>query len=406
MKEQDQLKVTMPAGVYAQLRGDLETPMQLTIKNDRIVIQPATSDRLRSSWPAFVWPAAVSLIAAVGVFIYWLYLGVRTIPMTGGVSIASFTIGFGVVCGIGLFVGFFIQSRNDPENRFSKAVYWRNFPVIVVAFAIILGMALLGVFWVLGTLFPGTIFDPFTAILQFFVFMVLANIFMVQMALRINATTLSSLLTIVIVSGVVISMASNGSRRWWQYNLSFLGTKLASNAWQFNLTLVMTALVMVSLVDYLFVQLNAQHRKSWRLTTLRILLTVAALDLGLIGVFPNNAQFHVLHDQVAAFLVTLILILIIGLRWLLPEVSKQFLWGSYAVGVVEFLMNMGFRLFRYPSLTAFEVQGFAIGFAWLLFLFSRLQNLIAEGTVAWPVVVVCEPELEAPQSSQKGQPQD
>ncbi|WP_239061387.1 MULTISPECIES: hypothetical protein [unclassified Lacticaseibacillus] len=394
MKEKSELKVTVPAGVYAQLRGDLETPMQLTIKNDRIVIQPAPADRLRSGRLAFIWPLLVSLVSTVAIFLYWLHIGVHVIPMTGDVSIASFTIGFGVVGGIALFAGFFVQSRNDPDNRFSKAVYWRNFPVILLAFAIILGMALLGTFWVLGTLFPGATFDPFTAVLQVLVFLILANVFMVQMALRINAATLSSLLTIVIVSGAVISMASNGSRQWWQHNLSFLGTKLASNAWQFNLTLVMTALVMISLIDYLFVQLNAQHRKSWRLTTLRALLTLAAIDLGCIGVFPNNAQFHVLHDEIAGMLVTIILIIIIGLRWLLPEVSKEFLWASYAIGVVEFLMNMGFRVFGYPSLTAFEIQGFAIGFAWLLFLFNRLQALIAEGTVAWPIVIECEPDKE------------
>lgn len=396
MKEKSELKVTVPAGVYAQLHGDLDTPMQLTIKNDRIVIQPAPADRLRSGRQAFVWPLVITLISTVAIFLYWLHLGVRVIPMTGDVSIASFTIGFGVVGGIGLFAGFFVQSRNDPDNRFSKAVYWRNFPVIMLSFAIILGMALLGAFWVLGTLFPGATFDPLTAVLQVFVFLILANVFMVQMALRINANTLATLLTIVIVSGAVISMASNGSRRWWQYNLSFLGTKLASNAWQFNLTLMMTALVMITLIDYLFVQLNAQHRKSWRLTTLRVLLTLAAIDLGCIGLFPNNAQFHVLHDEISGMLVTIVLIIIIGLRWLLPEVSKEFLWASYAIGVVEFLMNMGFRVFGYPSLTAFEIQGFAIGFAWLLFLFNRLQALIAEGTVAWPIVIECEPETVKP----------
>ncbi|WP_225350601.1 hypothetical protein [Lacticaseibacillus camelliae] len=125
----------MPAGVYAQLHGDLDTPMQLTIKNDRIVIQPAPADRLRSGRQAFIWPLVVSLISTVVIFLYWLHLGVRVIPMTGDVSVASFTIGFGVVTGIGLFAGFFVQSRNDPDNRFSKAVYWRNFPVIMLAFA-------------------------------------------------------------------------------------------------------------------------------------------------------------------------------------------------------------------------------------------------------------------------------
>ncbi|KLD59001.1 hypothetical protein WP50_21890, partial [Lactiplantibacillus plantarum] len=42
-----------------------------------------------------------------------------------------------------------------------------------------------------------------------------------------NARSLSTILTVVIVSGCVISMAANGQRRWWQHNLSFLGTHAA-----------------------------------------------------------------------------------------------------------------------------------------------------------------------------------
>lgn len=389
----ERLTVTVPEGVYAQLRVKPDTPMQLLIKNDRIIMQPERVERLRSGRLSFIWPLAVAAIAAVGAFIYWVSQGLHMIPLDGDVSVASFTIGLGLVSGTLLFAGFFIQLRNDPDNRFSKRVYWRNFPVIMIAFVVILGMLLLGGSWVLGALFPGASFDPFTALVLLLVFLSLANIFMVQMALRLNATTLSTLLTVVVISGAVIAMASNGSRRWWQYNLSFLGTHLARNAWQFNLTLVMTALVMITLVDYLFVCLAEQYPHNMRLNVLRGLLTLAAVDLACIGIFPNNAQFHVLHDRVSMWLVSIILLIILGLRWLLPGVSKEFLWASYAVGVLEFLMNMGFQIFRYPSLTAFEVQGFAIGFTWLLFLFNHMQNLIAAGTVAWPIEV-CPPKEE------------
>ncbi|GAB7169806.1 hypothetical protein TUA1478L_18020 [Lactiplantibacillus plantarum] len=58
--------------------------------------------------------------------------------------------------------------------------------------------------------------------------------------------------------------------------------------------------------------------------------------------------------------------------------TKDFLWLSYGVGVVLLLLNFGFRWFGYPSLTAFEIQAFAISFGWLLMLFSRLQALVNE----------------------------
>ncbi|MGO3490986.1 MAG: hypothetical protein ACTINH_06210, partial [Lactiplantibacillus plantarum] len=84
------------------------------------------------------------------------------------------------------------------------------------------------------------------------------------------------------------------------------------------------------------------------------------------------------HDLVAGGLVTLLVLLIVGVRWLLPAVTKDFLWLSYGVGVVLLLLNFGFRWFGYPSLTAFEIQAFAISFGWLLMLFSRLQALVNE----------------------------
>ncbi|MCT0220517.1 hypothetical protein EFM32_02625, partial [Lactiplantibacillus plantarum] len=129
---------------------------------------------------------------------------------------------------------------------------------------------------------------------------------------------------------------------------------------------------------YLFVSLSRNYPRTWRTSTLRILLTLTAVDFGAVGLFPNNLTFHWLHDLVAGGLVTLLVLLIVGVRWLLPAVTKDFLWLSYGVGVVLLLLNFGFRWFGYPSLTAFEIQAFAISFGWLLMLFSRLQALVNE----------------------------
>nr|WP_241865029.1 DUF998 domain-containing protein [Lacticaseibacillus kribbianus] len=365
-----------------------DAEMQLVVEGDRVVIRPVAATRMRSRGLFLLWPLIVSAAVTLGVYLYWVTQGYHILFLTGGdYSIASFAIALGLISGTLLFAGFFIKNRNQAEDHLAPKLYWRNLPAVLVAFAVILAAALVGLFWVFGQMFPGVSFDRLTAALVFMVFMTLANAFMVGAALTLNARSLTMLFTVVIIAGVVVSMAANGQRQWWQYNLSFLGTTMASNAWQFNATLLMSALLMIALIDYLFVLLHASYPKNWRLTALRTILTLIAVDLGLVGVFPNDAAWHLLHDEVAGMLVTMITILIIGLRWLLPGVTREFLWGSYAAGAILMALNLGFRIFRWPSLTAFEIQGFAIGFGWLLLLFNRIRALAAAGTVAWPVTI-------------------
>ncbi|WP_127849364.1 hypothetical protein [Lacticaseibacillus hulanensis] len=379
--------IKLPAAVCTQLGIDGKTPMQMVVKNDKLIIQPRRTDRMTNRRLFLVWPLVVALISTIGTYIYWQLQGIHTIPLSGDVSVSSFVIGIGVVTGTLLFAGFFIKTRNDQSGRFSARIYWRNLPAIILSFTIMLGLGLLGIMWLFDVLFPGATFDKFTAALMFLLFTFIADAFMVFAAIAIDATTLMQLWTVVIITGVVIAMATNGTRRWWQHNLSFLGTDMSSNAWRFNFTLIMAAALMITLIDYIFVTLQERHPRSWRLLTMRTILSLIAVDVALVGIFPNNKASHWLHDQAAGMLVILLLILIVGVRWLLPEVSREFLITSYTIAVLLFILNFGFRVLGYPSLTSFEIQAFMLAFGWLLLLFSRLQALMASGTVSWEVVV-------------------
>lgn len=175
-------------------------------------------------------------------------------------------------------------------------------------------------------------------------------------------------------------MAVNNERYWWQHNLSFLGTRNASSGWQFNATLIFSALLMIALIDYLFVSLQEYYPGSRRLILLRALLTLTAINLGLVGVFPNNISSHYLHDQVASFLIYCVLALIIGVRWLLPQITKEFLYLSYGVGAALAVAEVLFRGIGYLSLTAFEMLAFVMAFGWLLMLLDRIESLINVGT--------------------------
>ena len=197
---------------------------------------------------------------------------------------------------------------------------------------------------------------------------------MIQAAGIISPFALTTVFTIVIISGVIISMVTNGNRHWWEYNLSFLGTDLAHNAWQFNLTLIISALIMIVLVDYLFVSLGPNYR-SWRLLILRGLLTLTAVCLGSIGIFTNNQRFHFIHDQIASSLAYLVLAMIIGIKWMLPQISREFQVFSYVMGIILVAVSLAFKPIDYLSLTGFEMLSFFAVFGWILLLFQNLQFL-------------------------------
>src|SRR5699024_7340092 len=107
---------------------------------------------------------------------------IRHLKLSGDNSLATGLIVTGVVMGTILFAIFFIRDRNNPQNHFTKNIYWRNFPVIVLSFALILALILVGSMWLLGMLFNGASFDRITASMIIFVFGVFINLAMIYFA--------------------------------------------------------------------------------------------------------------------------------------------------------------------------------------------------------------------------------
>ena len=343
------------------------------MKNKRLILQ-TTNDSDHRSRREFLWSLGVALLSGIIFLLYFCVKDQRQVPLSGGYSISSAIIIFGVVLGMVLFSVFFIKARQKSDNRTLKNIYWRNFPTIILAVGLILALSLLGIFWVFELIFPDISFDPVTSSLFVLIFCFFINYMMIQAAGIISPFALTTVFTIVIISGVIISMVTNGNRHWWEYNLSFLGTDLAHNAWQFNLTLIISALIMIVLVDYLFVSLGPNYR-SWRLLILRGLLTLTAVCLGSIGIFTNNQRFHFIHDQIASSLAYLVLAMIIGIKWMLPQISREFQVFSYVMGIILVAVSLAFKPIDYLSLTGFEMLSFFAVFGWILLLFQNLQFL-------------------------------
>lgn len=302
----------------------------------------------------------------------------KQIPFTGNNSIASWVIIIGAITGMISFTLVFTKAKKQFNDLVSSHIKWRNYPVILFSHTVMLVLILLIIFWIVGEFFKGASFDHFTASLIGGVIVGVLNYLMVSLAQNLTPRSLINTLIFIILGGVSVAMVTNSEQQWWLYNLSFLGTPEATNAWQFNATLMMSALLMIALIDFVFVLLQEIYGKLKRLKALKILLILTAICLGGVGFFPYNSNpfSQSMHNRVAGYLVYLFIILIVLIRWLLPNVNKEFLKLSYAVGVLLVLSVILFQGIHYLSLTAFEIVAFVLAFSWLLILLKILIEMI------------------------------
>ncbi|WP_283580074.1 DUF998 domain-containing protein [Ligilactobacillus aviarius] len=386
------IKISVPDELVKKYDLHNDDDFKITARNGEIRLKKKNHDSNKRQFNV-IWILIASILTSIAFWIFINAMHLHQVPLVGTNSIASGLIVFGGLSGMILFSAYFISNRKKITVAYSAKTFWRTFPVIVISFVLILSLALMGIAWGLSRLFTGITFGHVVAMMLFFVFVTAINYIMVRIGLAVNYGMLTTIMILVITSGAVMSMASNG-RNWWQHNLSFLGTKHANNSWQFNLTLVFSSLLMVALVDYIFVSLRAVVKNTWRTITLRIILTVTALDVGAVGLFPNNANFHILHDKVAGYLVYLIIILIVGIRWLLPEVGKRFLALSYGMCVGLVIIDLMFKPLYIISLTAFELIAFILAFGWILILFDTMIGIVEDEDDKYDVKIEIDEQVK------------
>ena len=386
------IKISVPDELVKKYDLHNDDDFKITARNGEIRLKKKNHDSNKRQFNV-IWILIASILTSIAFWIFINAVHLHQVPLVGTNSIASGLIVLGGLSGMILFSAYFISNRKKITVAYSAKTFWRTFPVIVISFVLILSLVLMGIAWGLSRLFTGITFGHVVAMMLFFVFVTTINYIMVRIGLAVNYGILTTIMILVITSGTVVSMASNG-RNWWQHNLSFLGTKHANNSWQFNLTLVFSSLLMVALVDYIFVSLRAVVKNTWRTITLRIILTVTALDVGAVGLFPNNANFHVLHDKVAGYLVYLIIILIIGIRWLLPKVGKRFLALSYGMCVGLVVIDLMFKPLHIISLTAFELIAFILAFGWILILFDTMIGIVEDEDDKYDVKIEIDEQVK------------
>ncbi|MEO5292868.1 ABC transporter permease [Limosilactobacillus sp. WILCCON 0053] len=375
-------RIDLPAKAVENLELEKNTSLVLMVDNKTLTIRPS---RTVEMLPQIMmrWYLIPAVLAAVIFFCLSWANHHWVISLTGNWSIGFAALYLGTFSGVVAFATAFIRQKRHRSGP-AMELHWRNLPTLLIAFGTILAISIMIVFWLAEKMFAGASFDIYTSTLFVFLFVAAITYGMLNLAMTISEAVITNSMMIMIIGGMLFSMLTNSNRDWWHYNFSYLGTQQNATYWRFNITLIFSALLMATLVDYLFFNLQKKYPDRG-VIVLRILLYAEAACLGGIGCFPNDPQYHVLHDRISMWLVY-IMILIIGLlRWLMPGLSRQFLKISYTIGGIMALDWLVFKVTNYLSLTAFELLEFGLSFSWLLLLFQNLEYLARIGDQIFPI---------------------
>ncbi len=318
-------RIDLPAKAVENLELEKNTSLVLMVDNKTLTIRPS---RTVEMLPQIMmrWYLIPAVLAAVIFFCLSWSNHHWVISLTGNWSIGFASLYLGTFSGVVAFATAFIRQKRHRSGP-AMELHWRNLPTLLIAFGTILAISIMIVFWLAEKMFAGASFDIYTSTLFVFLFVAAITYGMLNLAMTISEAIITNSMMIMIIGGMLFSMLTNSNRDWWHYNFSYLGTQQNATYWRFNITLIFSALLMATLVDYLFFNLQKKYPDRG-VKVLRILLYAEAACLGGIGCFPNDPQYHVLHDRISMWLVY-IMILIIGLlRWLMPvqTVFKDFLY--------------------------------------------------------------------------------
>ncbi|MEY8457836.1 DUF998 domain-containing protein [Lactococcus ileimucosae] len=353
---------------------------KISVEQDQIVLKNETEqvDIQNFSLHYVLVPSLLSLGISLMTF---LLSGERQIAFTGGryLSVAGMSMLCTTIIGFITFIWVYAKQNISTKKR--KISRIRELGTIGLAYTLII-FAVQALIWhILGMTFVGVTLDPLTASFLSALFSAIVFYFLILFAVSVQISHLIVLLFVTFIGGIFLSMATNGQNGWWQYNFSFLGTGEAENQWQFNFTMIFSALMLLTITDYLFVEFQKSKFYNFKIKVVQAFYYVIALFIAGVGLFPAQSWTMVFHNASAYGIVLCIIILILLSKYLLPQLSKEFLSMSALVFIGLVASAVLFLKVHYLSLTVFEIIAFAISFSWLVMMINALQKMLHESSV-------------------------
>ena len=207
-------------------------------------------------------------------------------------------------------------------------------------------------------------------------------------ASSISAFRVSTLLTVFIAAGLLVSMVTAPDPSWWRLNFSALGTFDGFSGIIFNFTLIVTGAVLVTLADYLMADLREWAGRQLPGAGTRVpLVGVGVAGIGVcltgVGAFPADSA-PIPHLIAALGLVVVFGALALSFPWLLPGFPGMFVVLGYAAVGLIVVVTVLYVPFGIYNQTALELVGAAMVLGWTI-VFIRTVGALRRDAEATPV---------------------
>ncbi|ERK67250.1 hypothetical protein N136_04691 [Leifsonia aquatica ATCC 14665] len=316
----------------------------------------------------------------------------QTLPIAGPGSISQFTaIAAGVLAILAYPVGRLWRregltpfGRRDPGEPRPRASGADVFDTVVIAFAH--GVIALLLWIVLGAVLA----DAFQGALVYF----LAAVVLAAAVTGVTAYAvflsgagmdilrLSTVLAVFAVVGILTAMLSAPDPDWWRLHLSALGMTSSVSSLTFNLTLIVTGVIVTAIARYATDLRDVDDpRRRHGLVRVRVCLLLIGILLAGVGVFPLNVS-QILHNVSAVGMVLVFALLVFWVRAALPQAPPAF----FVLGYVFFATIVGVLVFfvvGYYVLTAAELVAGVLVFSWLI-VYLRVSGAAQAGGAPEP----------------------
>ncbi|QSR13217.1 DUF998 domain-containing protein [Lactococcus sp. LG606] len=365
---------------------------KMSVEQNQIVLK-SDVDQLDAQNFSLHYMLIPSLLSLVISLLTFFLSGHSQINFTGGRyhSVAGISMLCATIIGFATFLWVYAKQNTSPQKRMLSRI--RELVTISLAYTLIVFAIQALIWYILGMTFVGVTLDRFTASFVAALFSAIVFYFLILFAACVKISHLIILLFITFIGGIFLSMATNGQNGWWQYNFSFLGTGEAKNQWQFNFTMIFSALMLLTITDYLFMDFQKSDLYNFKVKIVQAFYYVIALFIAGVGIFPAQSWTMTFHNASAYGIVLCIIILIVLSKYLLPQISKEFLSMSAIVFVALVTSAILFLKVHYLSLTVFEIIAFAISFTWLVLMINALQKMLHESSIYQVKVVQLKEEI-------------
>jgi len=315
--------------------------------------------------------AAFALGFLIALPVFWG----RDLPIAGRGSLGDLAALTGAAATALAFVAARVLARIRRQAAAPTARFqWFDVAALAVAVGATALMGWIGLATVMELSFRGAELYPTPAMLLAAAVTGLSAYLGFVVGTNLSAGQLSLVLAVFLVVGMVTAMLSADDPQWWQMNLSALGITHDISSLTFNLTLIVSGVIVTTIARVGTASVPARTRtERTRRTIVRAMFVLLGLLLACVGIFPVD-RFFLLHNTVATGMAVAYGVLVIGLPWLMPQMPKVFLVLGYVFAGVVVALAILFFVGVY-NLTAVELVAAVMIFAWIILFLRNVQAL-------------------------------